>query len=125
MFTGAVLQLGVTGEELMPEVIDKVLVEQPFMIEPLEGQAFGPVDVKGAERVNVRVTLEHRSAFAFMTVDFDRGEIVGRSATRENFGESATLMTSVPVFGPEVRVSVNNMGHSPIKVLLVTVYAVR
>jgi hypothetical protein len=109
----------------MPEVIDKVLLDQPFTIQPREGQMWGPVDVKGAERVNVRVTLTHRSSFAFMTVEFDRGDIAGREATRENFGESDTLMTSVPVFGPEVGVSVSNLGHSPIEVLLVTVYAVR
>ena len=110
----------------MPEVIDKVLQDQPFTIQPREGQVFGPVDVKGAERANVRVTLERASSFAFMTVEFDRGEIAaGRAASKENFGDSDTLMTSVPVFGPEVRVTVSNLGHSPIKVLLVTVYAIR
>jgi hypothetical protein len=108
----------------MPEVIDKVLVEQPFTIQPREGQGFGPVDIRGAERVNVRVTLNKRTDKASLRVDFPRGEI-GGVATTENFGQSSTVMTSVPVFGPEVTVVVLNRDPNPVDVLLVTVYAVR
>jgi hypothetical protein len=64
----------------MPDVIDKVLVEQPFTIRPREGQGFGPVDVLGAEQVNVRVSLNRRNDLAVLTVEFNRGDIRRRFA---------------------------------------------
>jgi hypothetical protein len=108
----------------MAEVIDKVLLDQPATIQRNEGQIFGPVDVRGAERVNVMATIHNADAKVFLQVEFTRGDNSGTAAT-ENFAKDATATASVPVFGPEVMVSVNNFSDQPAELRLVTVYAVR
>jgi hypothetical protein len=108
----------------MPEVIDKVLVEQPFTIQPNEGQRFGPVDVRGAERANVMAKIERTEAKVQWLVEFHRGDITGRAATG-NFGNDETAAASVPVFSPEVSMVVRNVANQPVAVQLLTVYAVR
>jgi hypothetical protein len=60
-------------------------VEQPFTIHPNEGQRFGPVDVRGAERANVMAKIERTEAKVQWLVEFHRGDITGRAATG-NFG---------------------------------------
>jgi hypothetical protein len=108
----------------MAEVIDKVLLDRPLTIQPTEGAPFGPIDVRGAERVNVMATIQNADAKVDLQVDFNRGDLFGTAAT-ENFGKDATATASVPVFGPEVTVSVANFSAQPVEVRLVTVYAVR
>ena len=107
----------------MPEVIDKVLLEQPFTIQPNEGQGFGPVDVRGAERVNVMTRIERADAKVLLMVEFSRRAMSSVVAT-ERFG-NGTAVASVPVFGPEVTVSVGNTAELPVAVKFVTLYAVR
>jgi hypothetical protein len=107
----------------MPEVIDKVLLEQPLTLQPNEGQGFGPVDVRGAERVNVMARIERADAKVLLMVQVNRRAMSSIVATQTC--ESGIAVASVPVFGPEVEVSVGNTADQPVVVRLVTLYAVR
>jgi hypothetical protein len=95
----------------MPSVIYETLIDNATPLPPGGKINSKVVDVKGADRVSVNVSITNRDANVRRTIYFGPATNNALVPLRtDNFGSSNDLLTSVPVCGLEVFVVVENHG---------------
>jgi hypothetical protein len=109
----------------VPEVIDRVLLLDR-VVQPNDSLSVD-ADVSGARHVNVSVGVSEAVEFQ-CTIYFGWVTVNGvfsRPLQTDTVGPSSVLWTSVPVYGPLLRVDIENQGSKPQVVDSLTIYAVR
>jgi hypothetical protein len=109
----------------VPSVIDEHLIENGTPLPPGGTVESRVIHVRGAQRVSVNVGIRNSDANVRRTIYFGRTTNNAFAPFRtDNFGEANSLLTSVPVCGPEMFVIVENTGTRP-TICDGTVYAIR
>jgi hypothetical protein len=95
----------------MPSVIYETLIDNATALPPGGRVDSKTIDVRGADRVSVNVSITNVDANVQRTIYFGpatNGAVV--PLRTDNFGNTNHLLTSVPVCGPELYVVVENHG---------------
>jgi hypothetical protein len=109
----------------VPSVIDEHLIENATPLPPGGRIESHVIDVRGAQLVSVNVGIRNRDANVRRTIFFGRTTNNAFAPFRtDDFAEANSLLTSVPVCGPELFVIVENAG-SQATICDGTVYAIR
>ena len=95
----------------MPSVIYETLINNATALPPGGRINSKTIDVKGADRVSVNVSITNLDASVRRTIYFGPTTNNAFAPLRaDNFGNTNHLLTSVPVCGPELFVVVENLG---------------
>jgi hypothetical protein len=95
----------------MPSVIYETLIDNATALPPGGRIESKVIDVRGADRVSVNVSITNVDANVRRTIYFGPTTNNAVAPLRtDSFGTSNHLLTSVPVCGPELYVVVENHG---------------
>jgi hypothetical protein len=109
----------------VPSVIDEHLIENATPLPPGASIQSRVIDVRGAQRVSVNVSIVNNDVNVRRRIFFGRTTNNAFAPLRTDaFGATNSLLTSVPVCGPELLVVVENTGTQA-TTCDGTVYAVR
>jgi hypothetical protein len=109
----------------VPSVIDQHLIENATPLPPGGSVESHVIDVRGAQWVSVNVGIRNNDPNVRRTIYFGRTTNNAFAPLRtDSFAEANSLLTSVPVCGPELFVIVENRG-SQATICDGTVYGLR
>ena len=95
----------------MPSVIYETTIENATALAPGGRVESKLIDVRGADRVSVNVSITNLDANVRRTIFFGPTTNNGFAPLRtDDFGNTNHLLTSVPVCGPDMFVVVENHG---------------
>jgi hypothetical protein len=95
----------------MPSVIFETLIDNATALPPAGRIDSKLIDLRGADRVSVNVSITNVDASVRRTIFFGPTTNNGFAPLQtDNFGNTNHLLTSVPVCGPQMFVVVENHG---------------